>query len=82
MAQAVTKDSIERTISGALETVGADPDLIRSDARLQMLDVDSLDLVEVAQVVEDEYGVEVRGEDARRFETVGDAIEFVAARVL
>lgn len=81
MAQAATKESVQCTISDALETVGADSGQIRLDARLEALDVDSLDLVEIAQVVEDEYGVDIRGEDARRFETVGDAVDFVAARV-
>ena len=27
------------------------------------MDVDSLDLVELAQIVEDEYGVQLKGED-------------------
>lgn len=80
MAATATKESIERTIADALEKVGADGDEIRPDATFEALDVDSLDLVEVAQVVEEEYGVEITGEDAKQFETVGDAVEFVAAR--
>jgi acyl carrier protein len=80
MAGTVTKARIERTITDALEQVGAEREEIKPDARLETLDVDSLDLVEVAQVVEEECGVEIRGEDAQRFETVGDAVEFVAAR--
>jgi acyl carrier protein len=73
-----TKQTIERTIFGALETVGADPAEIKPDATFEELDVDSLDLVEVAQVVEEEHGVEIKGEDAQKFETVADAVEFVA----
>jgi acyl carrier protein len=80
MAATETKQSIERTIAGALETVGADPAEIKPEATFEALDVDSLDLVEVAQVVEEEYDVEIRGEDAQKFETVADAVEFVAAR--
>jgi len=80
MAATATKESVERTIADALEQVGADAEEIKPDATFQALDVDSLDLVEVAQVVEEEYGVEITGEDAQRFETVRDAVEFVANR--
>ncbi len=81
MAATATKESVERTIADALEQVGADAEEIKPDATFEALDVDSLDLVEVAQVVDEEYGVEIRGEDAQKFETVGDAVDFVAARV-
>ncbi|MGI8584887.1 MAG: phosphopantetheine-binding protein [Thermoleophilaceae bacterium] len=80
MAATATKESVERTIADALEQVGADAEEIKPDATFEALDVDSLDLVEVAQVVEEEYGVEITGEDAQRFETVRDAVEFVANR--
>lgn len=80
MAASATKESIERTIADALEQVGADAEEIRPDATFEALDVDSLDLVEVAQVVEEEYGVEITGEDAQKFDTVGDSVSFVAAR--
>jgi acyl carrier protein len=80
MATTATKESIERTIADALEKVGADGDEISPDATFEALDVDSLDLVEVAQVVEEEYGVEITGEDAKEFETVGDAVQFVTVR--
>jgi acyl carrier protein len=80
MAATATKESIEKTIADALVNVGADPDEIAPDATFEALDVDSLDLVEVAQVIDEEYGVEIRGEDAQKFETVRDAVEFVSAR--
>ncbi len=81
MAVTATRDDVERTIAGALEEVGANADEITRHATFEALDVDSLDLVEVAQAVEDEYGVEIRGEDAKQFKAVGDAIDFVAERV-
>jgi acyl carrier protein len=80
MPATTTKESIQRTIVDALEKVGADPAQIKPEATFEALDVDSLDLVEVAQVVEEEFGVEIKGEDAQGFDTVGDAIEFVTQR--
>ena len=81
MASAATRESIERTIFDALEKVGADRDEIKPDATFETLDVDSLDMVEVAQIVEEEHGVEIKGEDAQNFNTVSDVVEFVASRV-
>ena len=48
--------------------------------RFEDLDVDSLDLVELAQIVEDEYGVELKGDDIKDVKTVGDVIDLVVAR--
>ncbi|MEA2211931.1 MAG: acyl carrier protein, partial [Solirubrobacteraceae bacterium] len=37
-------------------------------------------LVELAQVVEDEYGVVLKGEDMKQLKTVGDAIDMIVER--
>ncbi|MBK5232419.1 MAG: acyl carrier protein [Thermoleophilia bacterium] len=63
-----------------LAEVGADPDLINRDATFDSLDVDSLDLVELAQIVEDEFGVELVGDDVQNLKTVGDVIDMVVAK--
>ena len=41
--------------------------------------MDSLDLVELTQVVEEEFGVVIPNEAAAKLTTVGDAIEYVVA---
>ena len=51
------------------------------DAEFETLDVDSLDLVEMAQIVEEEWGVEIKGEDMKDLRTFGQAIDLVAARL-
>jgi acyl carrier protein len=80
MAATVTKDQIEGRVTEALVTFGAEPGAIGRDARWEQLDVDSLDLVELAQIVEEEFGVQMREEDLKGIETVGQAIDFVAER--
>ena len=50
------------------------------EATLENLDVDSLDLVELAQIVEDEFGVELRGDDVKDVKTVGEVIDLVVAK--
>jgi acyl carrier protein len=76
----VTKEQIEERVTKALEEFGAEPSEINRDAEFEQLDVDSLDLVELAQIVEDEYGVQLKGEDMEGLKTVGQAVDLVAER--
>jgi acyl carrier protein len=80
MPTTVTPDQIEERLTEALVTFGADRETISRDAGWESLDVDSLDLVELAQIVEDEYQVQMREEDLKGITTVGQAIDFVAER--
>jgi acyl carrier protein len=41
------------------------------------LDVDSLDLVELVQSLEDEYGIRIDDEQLKPVKTVGDAVRLV-----
>ena len=45
------------------------------------LDADSLDLYELVMELEDTYGIRVAEEDAAEIETVGQAVDFVLARL-
>ncbi len=81
MQKTVTQEEVERRVVDALVEFGADPENVARDAELETLDVDSLDLVELAQIVEDEYGVQLKGEDMEGITTVGQAIDLVASRV-
>ncbi len=80
MATAITPEIVEEKVVEAIANLGPDRDQIHRDATFESLDVDSLDLVELSQVVEEEFGVEVKGEDAQKLKTVGDAIDLVLAR--
>jgi acyl carrier protein len=80
MATAVSDQQVEQALVEAMVEAGADRDQISRQATFEELDVDSLDLVELAQVVEDDFGVELKGEDMKELRTVGDAIEMVVAR--
>jgi acyl carrier protein len=80
MSPTVTKEQIEERVTKALEEFGAEPSEINRDAEFEALDVDSLDLVELAQIVEDDYGVQLKGEDMEGLKTVGQAVDLVAER--
>jgi acyl carrier protein len=76
----VTNQQVEARVIEALSSFGPDPSQITRDATFEELDIDSLDLVELAQIVEDEYGVVLKGEDMKELKTVGDAIDLIAER--
>ena len=60
-------------VPGALEAT--------EDQTWQDLDVDSLDLVEVAQVVEERWGIEFDPQDFTNVKTFGEALDLVLARM-
>jgi acyl carrier protein len=75
-----SKEQIEQRVTDALVEFGEEREKITPDARFEDLDVDSLDLVELAQIVEDEYGVELKDSDLDQIETVSDVVELIAQR--
>lgn len=72
------KDQIEERMTEALVSFGADREQVKREADWESLDIDSLDLVELAQIVEEEYGVKMAEKDMKELKTVGDAVDFVA----
>jgi acyl carrier protein len=72
--------TIEQVIAESLERFGAEPDQIRRAASFEALNIDSLDLAELSQIVESEFGVELTSSDVATVKTVGDAIDLVASR--
>jgi acyl carrier protein len=80
MATQVTTDNVEKVIFDGMVELGTERDQLSREATLEDLDVDSLDLVELAQIVEDEFGVELRGDDVKDVKTVGEVIDLVVAK--
>jgi acyl carrier protein len=80
MATTVTPEAVEKVVVDALPQFGADPSEISREASFEELDVDSLDLAELSQILEDEFGVQLKGDDVGKIRTVGDAIDLVVSR--
>ena len=81
MSTTATTEQIEARIVEAIASFGPDPEDVTRDAAFSILDVDSLDLVELAQIVEEEFGVELTSGDMPKLKTVGDVVDLVVARV-
>ena len=80
MTNEATTATVESVITDGLVEVGAERDEISREARFETLDVDSLDLVEMAQIIEDEFGVNLQGDDVKDITTVGELVDLVVAR--
>ena len=80
MPETVTKEQIQTRVIDALVEFGEEREDVSLEAKFEDLDVDSLDLVELAQIVEDEYGVELSDSDMDKLETVGDVVDLIAGR--
>jgi len=80
MPATVTRENVQEAIVEAVAKLGPDASEITPDATFESLEIDSLDLVELAQVIEDEFGVELKTEDAARLQTVQDAVDLVVER--
>ncbi len=76
-----TREEIARRVIETLASFGPAIEDLKPEATLEELDIDSLDIAELAQVVEDEYGVEISGDDAACVATVGDTIDLVIAKL-
>lgn len=75
-----TREDVSQRLVEALVDFGAEPSEISDSATFESLDIDSLDMVELAQIVEDVYGVELSTEDMKKMPTVGDAVDMVVER--
>jgi acyl carrier protein len=77
-----TPAAIANTVFDALELLGVDPVLITREATLAELHVDSLDLAELAHVVEERFLVVFTPADYASMRTVGDILGIAEARAL
>jgi len=81
MAVAATQEQIGMRIIEALVEFGADPEELRPDATLEELEIDSLDLFELGQILNQEFGIEVNPDDFENVRTLGDAQEVLLGYV-
>jgi acyl carrier protein len=76
----VTPQEVEERVVEAVASFGPEKEDVVRDATFESLDVESLDLVELGQIVQDEYGVELKSDDMPKLKTVGDAIDLIVSR--
>ena len=71
----MTFDKIKEII---VDQLGVDEDSITMDTNLiKDLEADSLDAVEIIMAIEETYDFEIPDEEAEKFQTVKDLVEYV-----
>ncbi|MEU2234103.1 MULTISPECIES: acyl carrier protein [Streptomyces] len=74
-SETLDRATIEQFITDALVELGVDAADVRPGAALDDLEIDSLDMVELAQSVKRDLGVPVRTKDFDGIDTVGQILE-------
>ena len=80
MPVVVTPEAVETTVIDTIVGFGPDPEAVTRASTFEELDVDSLDLVELAQVIDDEFGITLKGDDVKDIKRVGELIDLVVSR--
>jgi acyl carrier protein len=75
-----TIEQIEQRVLDTLAEFAAKPSAINREATLEQLDVDSLDLVELGQLLHEEFGLALEPKDFEGVQTVGDALRVIESR--
>jgi acyl carrier protein len=73
--------TVELTLIEEIERLGVDRSDINREATFAELDIDSLDLVEIVQMVESTWAIGFDLQDFANVESVGAAIDLVSSRL-
>lgn len=75
-------DLFEKIKEIVIDRLGVEADQVTLEARFREdLEADSLDLVELIMAFEDEFGGEISDDDAQKIKTVGQAVDYLQARI-
>jgi acyl carrier protein len=75
-------DTFEDIKGIIVELLGIDESKVKKEARFREdLEADSLDLVELIMAFEEKFGGEISDEDAQKITTVGEAVDYIEAKL-
>jgi acyl carrier protein len=81
MSTLATEDQVQSLVVDSLRSFGAEAEQITPESTFESLDIDSLDLAELSQIVHEQLGVELKGADVAAIATVGDAVALIVSRL-
>lgn len=76
-----SRQTVEDFLMDALATMGPERSEITRERSFEELDIDSLDQVEMAQIIEEKWDLVIEPEDFKGIETVGGALDLVVERL-
>ena len=74
-------ERVATRIADALVEFGQERDELRREATLEELDIDSLDLFELSQILNQEFGIEVDPQEFEDVTTLGEAQDVMLSHV-
>ena len=81
MSSFLDRDEILRRLCHVIpDKVGVDPGLLRPDAKLADIGIDSFSLIELVFLAEEEFSITVPI-DGTAIKTVGDVLDLIAQRI-
>jgi acyl carrier protein len=75
-----TSQTVTEVLTEELVRLGAERDAVTEEAKLTDIDLDSLDLAELAQIIEERYEIKLGGAEVARVRTVGDVVALIENR--
>jgi acyl carrier protein len=81
MTLTITRETIDQRVREALVEFGLEAEDIEPDSTLATLEFDSLDLVELGQILKEEFQIELEPEDAQGVETYSQVIDVIYKKV-
>ena len=77
MATFDRSDTQAKSIDIIAQELGIDKKLVTEHATLSDLGADSLDIVEIIMKMEEQFGIEIKDEDAENMKTVKDVVDYL-----
>ena len=77
MATFDKNDTQNKVVDIIVEKIGIDKEIVKPAATFQDLGADSLDVVEIIMKLEEQFGLEIKDEDAEKMQTVDDVVVYI-----
>ena len=74
------KDTFAKMAAIVADELKIDVQTIKPESTFADLGADSLDMVQIIMRLEEQFGIEIKDEDAEKLESFNDAVEYVQAR--
>ncbi|WEG33794.1 acyl carrier protein [Amygdalobacter indicium] len=76
------KEILDKVTKILVDQLDVKPEEVVPDANfLEDLNADSLDIVELILVMEEEFNFQIPDEDAEKIQTVGDAVKYIKEHI-
>ena len=76
----LTRELIQGRIERALAAFDVDTSSLTPESGLEDANIDSLDIVELSQILHDDYSIDIKPQDFQGSTTYGDALDVVFRR--